>query len=60
MAGLGQMRKLLKQLSIKLTDYQHGKPADQMTQLSQFKPQNKNKLLQEPLDLFERNLSELM
>lgn len=44
------MRKLLKQLSIKLTDYQHGKPADQMTQLSQFKPQNKNKLkLKEPV-----------
>lgn len=44
------MRKLLKQLSIRLTDYQHGKPADQMTQLSQFKPQNKNKLkLKEPV-----------
>ena len=54
------MRKLLKQLSIKLTDYQEGKPADQMTQLSQFKPQNKNKLIQEPLYLFERNLPELM
>ena len=48
------MRKLLKQLSIKLTDYQHEKPADQMTQLSQFKPQNKNKLIQEPLDVLER------